>query len=86
MALWILSGIIWVRQYQKGKTNLFFFSEARDRVAVVSAGPYTYMHLTQTDNHTSSQTLSFLQAGCLSCSPTNSVKVLKALHCYWKLH
>jgi len=31
----------------------------------------------QTDNHTSTQPL-FLQAGCPSCHPTNSVKALKA--------
>jgi len=33
----------------------------------------------QTDNHASTPLLSFLQAGCLSCRPTNSVKALKAL-------
>jgi len=32
----------------------------------------------QTDNHTSTPPLSFLQAGCPSCCPTNSVKALKA--------
>jgi len=32
----------------------------------------------QTDNHASTPPLSFLQAGCHSCHPTNSVKVLKA--------
>jgi len=32
----------------------------------------------QTDNHTSTTPLSFLQAGCPSCRPTNSVKALKA--------
>jgi len=34
----------------------------------------------QTDNHASTPPLSFLQAGCPSCRPTNSVKALKA-HC-----
>jgi len=34
--------------------------------------------LLQTDNHASTPPLSFLQAGCPSCSPTNSVKALKA--------
>jgi len=34
--------------------------------------------LFQTDNHASTSPLSFLQAGCLSCRPTNSVKALKA--------
>jgi len=36
--------------------------------------------LLQTDNHDHNSTspLSFLQAGCPSCRPTNSVKALKA--------
>jgi len=33
----------------------------------------------QTDNHASTSPLRFLQAGCPSCRPTNSVKALKAL-------
>ena len=32
----------------------------------------------QTDNHASTPPLSFLQAGCPSCCPTNSIKALKA--------
>jgi len=32
----------------------------------------------QTDNHASTPPLSFLQAGCPSCRPTNSVNALKA--------
>ena len=32
----------------------------------------------QRDNHASTPPLSFLQAGCPSCRPTNSVKVVKA--------
>jgi len=34
--------------------------------------------LLQTDNHTSTPPLSFLQAGCPSCRPTNSVEALKS--------
>jgi len=34
----------------------------------------------QTDNHASTPPLSFLQAGCPSCHPTNSVKALKAIN------
>ena len=34
----------------------------------------------QTDNHASTPPLSFLQAGCPSCRPTNSVKALKAFY------
>ena len=33
----------------------------------------------QADNHASTPPLSFLQAGCPSCRPTNSVKALKAI-------
>jgi len=32
----------------------------------------------QTDNHDSTPPRCFLQAGCPSCRPTNSVKALKA--------
>jgi len=32
----------------------------------------------KTDNHASTPPLSFLQAGCPSCHPTNSIKALKA--------
>jgi len=35
--------------------------------------------LLQRDNHANTSPLSFLQAGCPSCRPTNSVKALKAL-------
>ena len=51
-------------------------------MAVASAGPYTSLHLTvdtgrqitmPTPHHSV-----FLQAGCPSCRPTNSVKALKA--------
>jgi len=31
-----------------------------------------------TDNHASTPPLSFIQAGCPSCRPTNSIKALKA--------
>jgi len=33
----------------------------------------------QTDNHASTPPLSFLQARCPSCHPTNSIKALKAI-------
>jgi len=45
-------------------------------VAVASAGTHASLH--QADNHASTPPLSFLQAGCPSCCPTNSVKALKA--------
>ena len=37
-----------------------------------------------TDNHASTPPLSFLQAGCPSCRPTNSVKAVKASFCMGK--
>jgi len=45
-------------------------------VAVASAGPHASVHLAA-DNHASTPPLSFLQAGCPSCCPTNSVRALK---------
>jgi len=59
-----------VSRYQKGKTNLDF-TEARD-------SDWQVCTLLQADNHASTPPLSFLQAGCPSCRPTNSVKALKA--------
>jgi len=40
----------------------------------------------QRDNHASTPPLSFLQAGCPSCCPTNSVKALKAILLITILH
>jgi len=34
----------------------------------------------QTDNHASTPPLGFLQAGCPSCRPANSVRALKSRH------
>jgi len=50
-------------------------------VAVASAGPYANLYLTQTDNHASTPPVSFLQAECPSCRPTNSDKALKEAIC-----
>ena len=73
-----LSGTTRVSWYQKGKTNLDF-TEAKD--SEWQWHPLGHMQVgisLQTDNHTSTPPLSFLQAGCPSCRPTNSVKALKA--------
>jgi len=68
----------WVGRYQKGKTNLDF-TEARDsKWQWHQLGHMQVCTSLQTDNHTSTPSLSFLQAGCPSCHPTNSVKALKA--------
>ena len=66
-------------RYQKGKTNLHF-SEARDSAwQWYQLGYMQICTLLQTNNHASTPPLSFLQAGCPSCRPTNSVKALKEL-------
>jgi len=73
-----LSGTTQVSRYQKGKINLDF-TEARD--SEWQWNPLGHMQVCtslQADNHTNTSLLSFLQAGCPSCRPTNSVKALKA--------
>ena len=73
-----LSATTRVTQYQKGETNLDF-TEARDSEwQWHQLGHMQVCTLLQTDNHTSTPPLSFLQAGCPSCRPTNSIKALKA--------
>ena len=72
------SGTTQVSRYQKGKTNLDF-TEARDREWQWHQLEHMQVCTSlQTDNHASTPPLSFLQAGCPSCRPTNSVKTLKA--------
>jgi len=67
-----------VNRYQKGKTNLDF-TEARDSEwQWHQLGHMQVCTSLQTDNHASTPPLSFLQAECPSCRPTNSVKALKA--------
>jgi len=69
-----------VSRYQKGKTNLDF-TEARDSERQWQWHPLGHMQVRtslQSDNQASTTPLSFLQAGCPSCRPTNSVKALKA--------
>ena len=73
-----LSGTTQVSRYQKGKTNVDI-TEARDSEwQWCQLGHMQVCTSLQTDNHASTQPLSFLQAGCPSCRPTNSVKALKA--------
>ena len=67
-----------VSQYQK--TNLDF-TEARDSEwQRHQLGHMQVCTSPQTDNHTSTPPLSFLQAVCRSCCPTNSIKALTALN------
>ena len=73
-----------VGRYQKGKTNLDC-TEARDSEwQWHQLGHMQVCTSLQTDNHANTPPLSFLQAGCPSCRPTNSVKALKAdYYCYY---
>ena len=72
------SGTTQVSRYQNRKTNLDF-TEARDSEwQWHQLGHMQVCTSYQTDNHASTSPLSFLQAGCPSCRPTNSVKTLKA--------
>jgi len=73
------SGTTQVSQYKKGKTNLDY-TEARDnKWQWHQLGHMQVCTSLQTDNHASTPPLSFLQAGCPSCCPTDSVKALKVL-------
>ena len=67
----------WVSQYQKGKTNLDFTDATDSEWQWHQLGHMQACTSLQTDNHTSTPLLSFLQAGCPCCHPTNSVKSLK---------
>jgi len=70
------SGTTQVSWYQKGKTNMDF-TEARDSEwQWHHLGHMQVCTLLQTDNHASNPPVSFLQAGCPSCRPTNSIKAL----------
>jgi len=64
-----------VSWYQKGKTNLDFIEARGSEWQWHQLGHMQICTLL----HASTPSFSFLQAGCSSCSPTNSIKALKAL-------
>jgi len=63
-----------VIRYQKGETNLDFTEATDSEWQWHQLGHMQVCTSLQTDNHTSTPPLSFLQAPCPSCHPTNSVK------------
>ena len=71
-----------VSRYQKGKTSLDLNEARDDGVLRWQWHQLDHMQtsctLLQTDNHTNTSSLKFLQARCSSRRPTNSVKALKA--------
>ena len=74
-----LSETTQVSRYQKGKTNLDCTGARDSEWQWHQLGHMQICTSLQTDNHTSNPLLSFLQARCPSCHPTNSVKALKAI-------
>ena len=66
-----------VSRYQKSKTNLDSTEARESEWQWHQLGHMQVCTSLQTDKHTSTPPLSFLQAGCPSCRPTNSVKALK---------
>jgi len=65
---------------QEGKMNLDLLEqEIVSGSGISRVGPYENLHIDpHTHNHAGIPPLSFLQARCPSCCPTNSVKALKA--------
>jgi len=74
----LFSRTTWVSRYQKGKTNLDFTGARDSEWQWHQLDHMQVCTLLQTDNHASTPPLCFLQAGCPSCHPTNSIKALKA--------
>jgi len=75
-----LSGTTQVSRYQKGKTNLDLTGARDSEWQRHQLGHMQVCTSLQTDNHTSTPPLCFVQAGCPSCHPTNSVKTLLLNH------
>jgi len=73
----LFSKTSWVSRYQKGKTSLDFTGARVSEWQWHQLGHMQVCTSLQTDNHANTPPLVFLQAGCPSCHPTNSVKALK---------
>jgi len=79
--LTVFSRTIWVSQHEKGKPFWILLEQEMmgpqwhqlDHMQIICTS-------LQTNNHASTSPLSFLQAGCPSGCPTNSVKATK-VHC-----
>jgi len=67
-----------VSWYQKGKANLDFTEATDSEWQWHQLGHIQVCTSLQTDNHASTPPLTFLQVGCPSCRPTNSVKAFEA--------
>jgi len=69
-----LSGTAQVSRDQKGKTNLDLLEQD-----MVSGSGISRDICKSAPHSNSTPPLSFLQAGCPSCHPTNSIKAVKAV-------
>ena len=75
----LFSRTTWVSRHQKGKPFWILLEQEMigwqwhqlDHMQVICTS-------LQTDNHAITSPIDFLQAGCPSCLPTNSIKALKA--------
>jgi len=74
LLFWILSGTTRVSWYQEGKTNV----DLLEQEIVSGSGICWAICKSAPQTITQHPPLSFLQARCPSCRPTNSVKALKA--------
>jgi len=71
--------VTWQQKGKIRKVKQSEFTEARDSEwQWHQLGHMQISTLTQTHNHASIPPLSFLQARCPSCHPTNSIEALKA--------
>jgi len=70
-----MSGTTLVSRYQKDKTNLDFTGARDSEWQWHQLGHMQVCTLLQTDNHASTSLLSFLQAGCPSCTEGKNISV-----------
>jgi len=77
-----LSGTTQVGWCQKDKTNLDFTGARDSEWQWHQLGHMQVCTLLQADNQASTPPLVFLQTGCSSCCPTNSIKALNHAYIY----
>jgi len=81
LLVWNMSRSTRVSRYQKGKTKKVKTNLDLLEQEIVSGSGICWAickPAPHADNHANILPLSFLQAGCPSCRPTNSIKALKA--------
>jgi len=77
---WTMSGTARVSRYQKGKTNLDFLEQEIVGGSGISWAVCKCAHRPRQVTMPASHHSVFLQTGCPSCRPANSVKALKAVY------